>query len=298
MAVKRRVKIITDSGCDLPEGWEKTYGIDIMSFEIDLDDITYRERIDVTSKEFYALMNNSSSIPTTNQILVERFEAKFRQCLSDGEREVLMILINSKGSQTYSNALAARKNLEDNGELGSMKVHIIDSRTYSVGYGFAIVEAVKKLDAGQSMDLVLDYLDDWFSCAEVYILPLSLRHMKKSGRITAAAAFLGELMGLKPVISLIDGVSEVLKKVRGENALLDEATKIIKASATPETPWLAVCADEPEFYERFVKRMTKELGRPPAIEAYIGGVVGCNTGPKVAAVVIKGKHRGQMKVDN
>jgi DegV family protein with EDD domain len=293
--MKRKVKFITDSGCDLPEGMETRYGIDIMSFEVELDDVMYRERADVKPKEFYALMNASASIPTTNQITVPRFEEKFRQCVADGERCVVMVLINSKGSQTYFNAVKAKENLTESGEIGGMRLHILDSRTYSIGYGYPLVESVKKIDSGQSVEQVLAYLEDWFACAEIYLLPLNLRHMKKSGRITAAAAFLGELMGLKPLISLIDGVSEVLKKVRGEQALLEEAGKLIKLRMTPATPWLSVCADDREFYDKFAMKMSKELGAPPAFESYLGCVVSTNTGPKVVALIVKGENRGAVR---
>jgi DegV family protein with EDD domain len=272
---------------------EERYGIDVMHFEVMLDDVLYRERIDVTPQEFYALMNNSSSIPTTNQITVPRFEAKFAECKAQGESEVLVVLINSRGSQTYANAVMAKKNLEEKGALDGMKIHIVDSRTYSVGYGHPLIESVKKIDAGQSAQRVLAYLDDWFSSAEVYILPINLRHMKKSGRITAAAAFLGELMGLKPVISLIDGVSEVQKKVRGEKAVIDEAAKFIKTRIVPETPWLALCGDNDEFYGAMVRRLSKEIGAPPAMESFVGCAVGTNTGPKMGAFVIKGANRGK-----
>jgi DegV family protein with EDD domain len=271
-----------------------------MSFEIMLDDVVYHERIDVTGREFYPLMNNSPSVPTTNQITVPRFEEKFRECIARGEREIITVLINSKGSQTYFNALKARENLMQSGELGATSLHIVDSRTYSLGYGYPLIEAVKMIDAGDTVEGVLAYLDNWFSCAEVYLLPLNLRHMKKSGRITAAAAFLGELMGLKPIISLIDGVSVVQKKTRGEQSFLDEAAKIIAAAVTPETPWVALCADDREFYDKLVMKMSKTLGRPPAMESYLGCAVGANTGPKVAALVIKGQSRPSVdnSVDN
>ncbi|MCL1865797.1 MAG: DegV family protein [Oscillospiraceae bacterium] len=294
MKKKRRVKFITDSGCDLPDGAEIQYNIDIMSFEIELDDVVYHEREDISYKEFYSKMNRSDSIPKTNQITVPRFEEKIRECVLAKHECVIMVLINSAGSQTYFNALKAKENLEKAGEIGDLRLYIIDSRTYSLGYGYPLVESVKKIDAGQSVEQVLAYLDDWFSCAEVYLFPLNLRHMKKSGRITAAAAFLGEIMGLKPIISLIDGVSEVLRKVRGEKAFLDEACKVVQSAAIPQTPWLCVCADDRDFYDKFAMKMSKAMGSLPAMESHLGCAVSTNTGPKVAAVVVKGKNRGKM----
>jgi DegV family protein with EDD domain len=293
---KRKVKFITDSGCDLPEGYEMLFGIDIVSFEVTLDDVTYNERVDIKPKEFYELMNASQNVPVTNQIIVPRWEEKFRQHIAAGEKEVIVVTINSKGSQTYFNAVQAKKNLLESGELGDMVLHIVDSRTYSIGYGYALVEAIKKYDAGETVEQILAYLDDWFSCMEIYLFPLNLRHMKKSGRITAAAAVVGGLMGLCPVISLIDGVSTVLKKVRGEKALLEEAAKVIKESIGTN-PWTGLIAEDEEFYGKLKAKLTEDLGSPPVFEAHMGCVVSTNTGPKVAAILAKGKHRGAMKYD-
>jgi len=294
MTGKRKYRVLTDSGCDLPDGWEEKYGVDIMNFEVMLDDVIYNERKDITTKEFYSLMNNSSSLPTTNQIVAPRFEEKFLEYQAEGVKDVLTVLINSRGSQTYANAVFAKKSLEEKGELSGMDIRIIDSRTYSIGYGYPLIEAVKKMDAGQSLEQAAAYLEDWFCSAEVYILPLNLKYMKKSGRITAAAAFLGELMGLKPVISLIDGESVVLGKVRGEKAVIDEAVKIVKSKIIPQTPWLALSGEEAGFFGDMVRSFQKELGSPPAMESFVGCVVSCNTGPKVAAVIIKGENRGPM----
>lgn len=286
-----KYRIITDSGCDISKEDEQLYQIDIIPFNIVIDEQEYWERIDVTPHEFYDLANQSQSIPKTSQITTIRFEEKFLECAEAGYEDIIVVLINSTGSQTFNNALIAKESLEESGKLGKMKIHLIDSHCYSIGYGYPIIEAAKKLSAGQTIHNVLGYLEDWFKCVEIYIVGFDLRHMKKSGRISAAAAFLGELMGLRPIISLIDGESRVLKKVRGDKPAVEEAIKIISQSAVPETPWCVLKTTVPELESLFIKGYGKRVGSHLSLECYSGGVVTSNAGTKFIGIVVKGEPR-------
>ena len=286
-----KVKIITDSGCDISKEDEARYNIDIMSFEVTLGDQTLIERQTVTNHEFYDLIDKSEFLPKTSQITVFRFEEKFKECASEGWEDVIVVLINSTGSQTYANAVQAEKNLRESGALGKTKIHVVDSHCYSLGYGYPIVEGAKKLEAGASCEMVLGFMEDWFNCCEIYIIGFNLRHMTKSGRISAAAAFLGEMLALKPVISLIDGESKVLKKCRGEKAAVLAAVDYIYEQMIPETPWHILTTTAPEMEELFRKTMVKKCGRDLVMQEECGYVVASNAGPKFIGVIIKGKPR-------
>ena len=159
----RKVKIITDSGCDISKENEQKYGIDIMSFEITLGDETIIERVTMSNEDFLQKIKTSEFLPKTAQITTVRFEEKFLECAEQGYEDVIVVLINSTGSQTYANAVLAEKNLREEGKLGNMRLHIIDSHCYSLGYGWPVVEAARKLEAGMSVDLVVAYLVDWFN---------------------------------------------------------------------------------------------------------------------------------------
>ncbi len=286
-----KVKIITDSGCDISKEDEARYNIDIMSFEVTLGDQTLIERQTVTNHEFYDLIDKSEFLPKTSQITVFRFEEKFKECAAEGWEDVIVVLINSTGSQTYANAVQAEKNLRESGALGKTKIHVVDSHCYSLGYGYPIVEGAKKLEAGASCEMVLGFMEDWFNCCEIYIIGFNLRHMKKSGRISAAAAFLGEMLALKPVISLIDGESKVLKKCRGEKAAVLAAVDYIYEQMIPETPWHILTTTAPEMEELFRKTMAKKCGRDLVMQEECGYVVASNAGSKFIGVIIKGKPR-------
>ncbi|MCL2076813.1 MAG: DegV family protein [Oscillospiraceae bacterium] len=288
---QKKIWLITDSGCDIPEGWEQKYNIDIMPFSIMIDDKEYWERVELKPELFYELARNSPGIPKTNQITVSRFEEKFLECLGEGVTDVIFVSINSAGSKTHENAVLARKNLTESGRLGGMKVHIIDSHCYSIGYGYPIVEASKKINAGQSAESVAAYLEDWFSCVEIYLLAFDLRHARKSGRITAAAGFLGEMMGIKPIISMIDEKTTIVKKSRGEKPAIDEAVALALERRIPETPYCIVRSTCTELEEYAISEMTKKSGMPPVMETVCGAAVASNAGVKFMGLIIRGQPR-------
>ncbi len=286
-----KYKIISDSGCDISKENELRYNIDLMPFEITLGEQSFFEREGAYGADFLHLINDSPEMPKTAQITQFRFEEKFMECVNEGYEDVIVVLINGTGSQTLSNAIQAEKALSEQGKLGNTKFHIIDSHTYSLGYGYPIIEAAKKLEAGQSLDMVLAYLEDWFSCCRLFILGLNLRHMKKSGRIKAAAAFLGELMNLKPIIELTDGESVVLKKCRGEKLGITEMVNTASAAAIPKTPFLIVRSLSTETEEEFIRQYKKKTGDELAMSEWVGCAVGSNIGTEFVAVFVKGERR-------
>lgn len=286
-----KVKLITDSGCDISKEDEARYGIDIMSFDITLGEKNITERKDYTPMEFLELIDKSPDLPKTSQITTIRFEEKFRECVKEGYEDVIVALINSTGSQTYANAVQAVNTLKEENALGNTEFHILDSHCYSLGYGYPVVEAARKLEAGQSCKMVLAFMEDWFNCCEIYIIGFNLRHMKKSGRISAAAAFLGEMLSLKPVISLIDGQSKVIKKCRGEKAAVAAAAEYIKGKMIPHTPWHILTTTNPEMEELFRKSFSKAVGSGAVMDETCGGVVACNAGTNFIGVIIKGEPR-------
>lgn len=286
-----KYKIISDSGCDISKENEKRYNIDLMPFEITLGDFSFWEREGMMGEEFLHKIQVSPDMPKTAQITQFRFEEKFEECVADGYDDVLVVLINGTGSQTYSNAVQAEKNLREQNKLGNTRFHIIDSHTYSLGYGYPLIEAAKKLEAGQSLDIVIAYLEDWFASVELYIVGFNLRHMKKSGRIKAAAAFLGELMNLKPIIELTDGESEVLKKCRGEKAAITDLINLLMEKAVPKTPFILVRSLSTEQEEEFIRQYKKKSGSELAMSEYTGCAVGSNIGTEFLGVFIKGQRR-------
>lgn len=286
-----KYRLITDSGCDITEEEEKAYNIDIMPFDVVIGDKTYRERIDVKGAEFLKLLDVTEDIPKTTHISTRRFEEKFEECVRDGVEDVIVVLINGAGSSTFACAVQAAETLKSEGRAGNVRFHIIDSHTYSIGYGYPLIEAAKKLRSGQSVETVRAYLEDWFASCELYLVAFSLRHMRRSGRIKAASAVVGELMNIKPLIQMIDADTAIVMKSRGEKKAIGEAVNYITGRAIPKTPVLVARSLIEDKENDLMERLEKKTGEKPAYVGQIGCAVGSNAGTRFIGVFIKGKRR-------
>ena len=182
------IRIITDSGCDISKENEEKYKglLEIMPFMVTIQGKSYVDRQDIQAEEFYKVLKEQQEIPKHSQITAIQFEDKYRELYAQGVRTIIVDVINGAGSQTCSNAQLAKQNVAD--ELKDLTVYVVDSQNYTLAYGYPVIEACKKLEAGQSAESVVSYLEDWARHSEAFIVGFDLRHMKKSGRITAAAS--------------------------------------------------------------------------------------------------------------
>lgn len=284
------IKIITDSGCDISTENAERYKdlLEIIPFMVTINGKSYADRRDIQPDEFYKILKEQQEIPKHSQITAIQFEEKYRELYEQGIRTIIVDVINAAGSQTFSNSQLAKQNVAE--DLKDLTIYTIDSQNYTLCYGYPIIEACKKLEAGQSAESVAAYLDDWGKHADAYIIGFELRHMKKSGRISAAASFLGELMGLKPLIYLGGAKTEVIRKARGEKAVIDAAVETIASRIIPETPWCVVTTTRPDCEKEFIDKMTKKLGYGPAMVEKCGVVVSCNAGPEFIGVLTRGQE--------
>ncbi|MBQ9946924.1 MAG: DegV family protein [Oscillospiraceae bacterium] len=289
--MNENVRIITDSGCDISAEMEEQYKelLVILPFEIAINGKSYTDRKDLDINDFYRILKENDEIPKHSQITALRFEEKYRELYAEGVREIIVDVINAAGSQTYSSAVMAKEAVRT--DCPDLKIYTIDSQTYTLGYGYPITEACRKLQEGQTVACVVAYLEDWAKHIEAFIIGFDLRHMKKSGRITAAASFLGELMGLKPIITLFAEKTEVVKKARGEKAAIEAAVEHIASRMTPETPWQVITTTRPEQEKEFIEKMTKRVGYGPSMIEPCGVVVSCNAGPDMIGVLVRGAER-------
>lgn len=290
-----RIKLMTDSACDIPKEQEEQYAIRILPFPVTVGDKGYMERVDFTNEEFYDLILTTPKIPVTSQITAFRFEEEFTAVYEEGYTDLIYVSIHAGGSGTYNNAIMARDSFfEEHPEAAdTFRIYIVDSRTYAMAYGYAVVEAARKAAKGIRVKEILAYLEDWFDSVEIYFAPYTLEFVKKSGRVPAAAAFVGELMGLRPIISIIDGQTKVLEKVRGDRAILPALLKYAKEHSIPHTPYLTLTGMLPQEREKLDAMLKKEFGYEPAGTYQIGAAITINAGPKAVGVVVKGAKRNR-----
>lgn len=289
-----KIAILTDSSCDMPQELADQYGIDIMSFHILLDDVDYLERVSCTTSEFYEKMREAQGVPSTAAITPIQFCEKYCEYVDAGYTDVIHVTINRSGSSTYNNALMAMDLLREERPEHHLKVHLLDSHTYSMPFGWYIAEMARKLQNGAELNHVVEEFESKMNQMEIVLGPYSLKQMKKSGRISAAAAFAGELLGLRPVISLIDGKTKVESKVRGDDkvipAMMALCEKRLAGQDLNDVEYM-IGHTEIDRKDELIKAARKFFGHPPVAVFSLGGVVSANTGPDTLAIAFIGAPR-------
>lgn len=282
--------VLTDSTCDLPEEAAKQHNIDIVCFKIALDGEGYTERVDFTPEQFCEMLKKASGLPTTAQITQFEFFDKFEEYDRQGVEQTLYISINAGGSGTNAAAHAAAAQFHEEHPDSRMEIFIVDSHAYSMAEGAGVIEAKQKLDAGETMESVVEYLNDKYAKMEILLTAYTLRVIRKSGRISAAAAIAGDLLGIHPIFTLNDGVSQVVKKVRGEKAVVSSMATTMASRMAQGTPYYIGVSDH-KYDEEYVEACTKKVGYAPVGIFHLGCAVLSNTGAEAVGLVFEGAKR-------
>lgn len=286
-----KIKFITDSASDITKEYAEKYNIDVQGFPITVGDKSFRDG-DISNDEYYDLIDASADLPVHSQLTAFEFGELFEKYAAEGYEDIFYISINSHGSATYQNACSARDNYfsEHPDMADKLRIRVLDSTSYSGTYGYPVIEAAKMAEAGKSADEIEKYLADWFQVCEVYLAAYTLRYVKKSGRISAAAAFAGELLGLKPVILLKGEGTKVVAKPRGEQNVIPKLADVTCERIEKGSPYIIIGGRDLARAEELAKVLTKRLGYPPVdIRFRVGGAIAANSGPDIVAAAFKAK---------
>ena len=285
------ILFITDSAADIPAELREGLEIKVLPFMISMNEKEYRDCVDFTPKEFYQMLLEAEGIPTHSQINPTILLEVFNQAKDAGYTDLIYTSINSKGSATFQNAIMAKEMFfEENPQLAdSFHIYLLDSKAYTYSYGYAVVEGAKMAQAGKEPEEIVAWMQDWLDHMRILFATYSLKFAKKSGRISAAAAFLGEALGLKPIMSFPDGDSKILAKVRGDKAVIPAIIKMMQEEIAPGSPYLVIKGDMEDRNEEMAAAAKEALGYDSACQFYIGGVIAINAGPQLTGIIYRKK---------
>ena len=288
-----KIKLMTDSASDISFENEKKYDIKVMNFKLAMGDKSYVSRDDFDNEKFYEMLDGYDGIPTHSQITAFEFLEEYEKYYSEGYTDVIFTGINSNGSSTYSNSVLAKEQFfEEHPEAeGKFSIYNIDSLSYTASYGYPVCQAAVKIAKGANAKEAVDYIQDWVSKAVIYFAPYTLKYAKKSGRIPSAAAFVGEVLGLKPIMRIEGGEIKTHEKVRGDKAVVPKIESLVAAEIIPQTPYVAIYGNDEACRDEIIAAMTKKMGYPPADAYQIGAVITVNAGPKVVGVMFRSKNK-------
>lgn len=278
------VKIITDSTADFTAAEAAELGIDIVHLRTRFGDEEYIDGVDITPHQFYEKLVESDVLPTTSQPSPAEFEAAFASALEEAG-EVVAITISSALSGTYQSAVIAAETFGD-------RVRVVDSLSASIGEQVIVRRAVQLAAEGLSAAELAGRIEAERGDVCVLALLDTLEYLKRGGRISAAAAFAGGVLAIKPVITLRDGAVALVGKARGSknggNLLNQFAEKrgidfsrpyLLGYTGLSDALLMKYAADSGELWRSY----TEEL----PVTA-IGSVIGTHGGPGAIAVAFFG----------
>lgn len=284
-----KIKLSTDSTADIPKEYHEQLNIAVLPLSIRHNDQEWRDGVDITPKEFYKVLDAAKVLPQSSQVPLPLYAELFEKTLNEGYTDLVHVSINSKGSGTYQAALLSREMFYDTHPeaKGKLEVHIIDSRTYSMAYGIGVIEAGQMIQSGAGVDEVIKHIRDWLDHTRPLFVPLNLKCVKKSGRISPAAAFVGDAIGLKPLITFEDGEPKILDKARGESKAIQMLLERCKRERKPGTNYAIVYGNNDEAYAKFKEMCKDVMDRDPIAEYEVGCIISINTGPNMIGILYR-----------
>ena len=272
----RRVAIVCDSACDLPDAVLDRWGIDIVPLQVLFGEEAFLDRVELAPDEFYRRLRGSGPPPTTSQPTTARFRAAFEHARADADG-VVVVVLSSALSGTYASAEAARRAFAAGG------VHLVDSRSASFGIGLLALRGAELAEAGWSAGAIARELERVRDQSGMFLTVDTLDYLLRSGRVSRVQAWLGGLLEMKPILSL-DREGKVIAagRVRGQAAVLARVCRLLDAKLrdAPRRLRLGVAhADTPELAER-VRRALADRYRPlEVLVAPATGVLAAHVGP-------------------
>ncbi|AQS58147.1 DegV family protein [Desulforamulus ferrireducens] len=282
------IKVVTDSTSYIPYHLREEYDISVVSLGVTIDAETFREE-DMDNEDFYVRMAQAKSLPTSSQPAPREFYQVFENKLRENH-DVVGIFLSSEMSGTYSTALMVKNMLLE--KYPAAKIEIVDGRSNSMELGFAVLAAAKAAKAGQPMEEVIAQAKYVMERSRFLFVPDTLHYLQKGGRIGGAAALLGSLLQIRPILTVIDGKTALLSKVRKKERALQEIVKIFLTDIEQKGLEDAVIhhINFPREAQALAEQLAQRTGR--VIPVYsIGPVIGLHVGPGTLGIAYYTKEK-------
>lgn len=277
--MNKKVNIIVDSTADITEDVKER--LTVVPLTLRFGDEEYIEGVTIQKKEFYQKLIESDVLPKTSQAVPADFSDIFEKIAAAGESAVV-ITLSSKLSGTWQSAMIAAREYEDS-------VYVVDSRSVAIGAAILAKLALRLVDEGMGAREIAERLEKEREKICLIAMLDTLEYLKKGGRISAAAAFAGGVLSIKPVVCIRDGEIVILGKARGSkqgnNLLVSEIRKTGGIDFTKPI-LLGYTGLDDTLLQKYIEdsKALWEEGISSLETTMIGSVIGTHAGPGAVAV--------------
>jgi DegV family protein with EDD domain len=275
-----RVAIVTDSASDLPAERAAAAGVTVVPLLVTFGEREFKAGVDMSYEDFWReLTAPGAPFPKTAAAAPGAFKDAFDGLFAQGYDEIVCINVGSKLSATMASAKVAREMMPDRA------IHVVDSESATLGQGLLVLLAAQRARDGKSGAEIVDEVERRKHTLRLFLALETLEYLKRGGRISPARAAIGNVLSVKPIITIEDGVVETADKPRTRGKARARVLELL-STASPEM--IAVIHGQAADIEEFADELAKQNKFPrDQVGIYlIGPSVGPHTGPGVYGAVI------------
>lgn len=259
----KKIGLVADSTCDLPEDLIKKYNIRIVPVTVQVDEQSFLDGIDISASEVIDFLENSSHRITTSQPPYQYFEEAYQKA---GEENDTVISFHLPGrlSGTYQAACNAAQQSQYH-----EKIEVLDGKTSSIGLGIIVLQSARLIVEGVAVDQLRELIKHYIDRSKIFVSIPSLKYLIRSGRLDKLKGIIGTMIQLKPILSLNkEGDFEEVAKVVGLRRLTNKTLELAcQYAASVENPCFGIAhvqdIELAHWYEKELK------ARFPQAEVYI-----------------------------
>lgn len=275
-----KIKIICDSMSDLTKEQIEKYDIEVLPLTVILEDKEYKDGIDFELDEFYKILEDKKVYPKTSQVTYGQFKNVFDKYIAEG-RTIFYVASSANATGSYQSAVMAKNDTDG-------EIYLYDASNLTFGAGIFVLRAAELVEQGKSVEEIIPELD---LIKEKYCLVFSidsLNHLQKGGRISSTKAVLGNILNVKPICEVKDGLVTQLGQVRGKKNIINkliEATEELTNGQIDNKVMYVGYMDNVKEKDALIE-VLKEKYNPEKIGTFrIGSCIGSHSGPGVLGIL-------------
>lgn len=253
------IKIVVDTGSDIPDEVLEKYDIGIISFITLFGEKQYVQRRDITNEEFLDMQESFDGIPRSSQTPYGDMYDYFKEQCEKHDSVIYFALSSAASGQFQTANLVRQEILEEN---PNAKFYIFDTYKYSLYISVTAAHAAEMVKAGKSAEEIIEECKQYIVSWRCYLLVDTLEYLKKGGRLSKTAAFVGNLLDIKPILTIENGLVENLGKFRGKKKLIDKLIDKIKEDEDVDfdNPEFMIVESDKKKYAEAVEKLKENFG--------------------------------------
>lgn len=274
-----KIKIITDSTCDLPKDIVEEFDIEVIPLSVNINCNSYKDGVDITFDKLDRTIVETEDFPTTSPVNPDVFKEVYESYLNKGYK-IISIHISNKLSATYQSACIARNILD------TKDIFIYDSLNVGAGLGMLAYECADMVKSGCSVDEICSFLERSIPNIKSRVIIDSLYNLVRAGRIGRTVGLIGDFLRIKPVLSAIGGELILVDKFKKTKTILEYLIRFINDNDIDQETKIWIVYSKGSVLVNDVKGYLDSKGYK-YFAVHVGCVVGAYTGNKCIGIFIR-----------